>query len=197
VNTFTVGDQSTSSGGAVDFDDAGNFVVVWDSVQDGDQEGVYGQYFDAGGSPVGPEFRVNTTTIGRQDSPAVARDGPGNTLIVWDGNGVGDDNGTFGQFYDTTGAAVGGEFRLNSTTLDIQTTPVVSANASGEFVVTWESRDTDSGDVHGQRLEVNAVNPVPSSSPIAKLMMAVLTLLVGTGWLRREQRERGPVTGLP
>ena len=197
VNTFTVGDQSTSSGGAVDFDDAGNFVVVWDSVQDGDQEGVYGQYFDAGGSPVGPEFRVNTTTIGRQDSPAVARDGPGNTLIVWDGNGVGDDNGTFGQFYDTTGAAVGGEFRLNSTTLEPQIEPDVSANASGEFVVTWESRDTDWGDVHGQRLEVNAVNPVPSSSPIAKLMMAVLTLLVGTGWLRREQRERGPVTGLP
>ncbi len=197
VNTFTAGEQGSSEG-AVDFDDAGNFVVVWDSyLQDGDAGGVYGQYFDAGGSPVGSEFRVNTTTVGYQNIASVARDGPGNTLIVWSGAGVGDDRGIFGQFYDTTGAAVGGEFRLNSTTLDIQTTPVVSANASGEFVVTWESRDTDSGDVHGQRLEVNAVNPVPSSSPIAKLMMAVLTLLVGTGWLRREQRERGPVTGLP
>ena len=33
--------------------------------------------------------------------------------------------------------------------------------------------------------------PVPSSSPIAKLMLALLALLIGAGWLRREQRERG------
>ncbi|NRA06693.1 MAG: hypothetical protein HRU02_00905, partial [Myxococcales bacterium] len=141
-----------------DFDDAGNFVVVWGG-DDGDLDGVYGQHFDAGGNPVGSEFRVNTTTVGDQHAPSVARDGPGNTLIVWVGE-VPDfditDRGIFGQFYDTTGAAVGGEFRLNSTTLDIQTTPVVSVNASGEFVVTWESRDTDAGDVFGQRLELQA-----------------------------------------
>lgn len=54
----------------------GQILVVWTSDwQDGAREGVYGRLLKADGSPVGEEFRVNTTTIGPQIHPTVASDG--------------------------------------------------------------------------------------------------------------------------
>jgi len=50
VNTYTTGDQRHP---AVAGDAAGNFVVVWDSVADGDSLGVFGQRYDSSGLPVG------------------------------------------------------------------------------------------------------------------------------------------------
>jgi hypothetical protein len=53
--------------------------------QDGSREGVFGQFIHKDGSPVGGEFRVNTTTPGQQMQPAVASDGAGQFLVVWTG----------------------------------------------------------------------------------------------------------------
>lgn len=59
-------------------------MVVWTSLgQDGSYEGVYGRALTASGSPTGNEFRVNTTTLNRQDHPVVAADGTGRLLVVW------------------------------------------------------------------------------------------------------------------
>ena len=44
-------------------DSSGNFVVVWMSdSQDGSSDGVFGQRYASSGTPLGPEFRVNTYT---------------------------------------------------------------------------------------------------------------------------------------
>lgn len=41
----------------------GNFIAVWASEdQDGDSFGIFGQRFQSDGSPIGPEFQVNTFT---------------------------------------------------------------------------------------------------------------------------------------
>src|SRR5262245_10048454 len=60
--------------------------------------------------PVGPEFRVNTYTTGVQDSTGVAADADGNFVIVWSGEGLGDDSGIFAQRYDDAGVSQGSEF---------------------------------------------------------------------------------------
>src|SRR5262249_13628780 len=67
--------------------------------------------------PVGPEFHVNTTTTGQQFRSAVALDAAGNAVVVWQSD-VGDGAGraALGQRYDSTGAALGGEFLVNTTT---------------------------------------------------------------------------------
>ncbi|MGD9164939.1 MAG: DUF4347 domain-containing protein, partial [Chromatiales bacterium] len=58
VNTTTVYDQELS---AVAADDAGNFVVVWQSAfQDGSGTGIYGQLYNASGIAQGSEFLINT-----------------------------------------------------------------------------------------------------------------------------------------
>ena len=107
-------------------DAAGNFVVVWESYgQDGSSYGVFGQRYASTGAPLGPEFRVNTYTTGYQHDPAVASDSSGNFVVVWTSDGQdGSGNGVFGQRYDSSGAPLGPEFRVNTYTTDAQTASV-------------------------------------------------------------------------
>ena len=60
VNTYTSNNQRHPDiSGLSD----GGFVVTWHSRhQDGDDQGIFGQRFDASGNKVGSEFQVNTHT---------------------------------------------------------------------------------------------------------------------------------------
>ncbi len=137
-------------------DGLGNFVVVWGASggQDGDGDGVFGQRFDAAGSPVGGEFQVNTYSTSYQVRPAVAADVSGNFAVVWTSVGQdGSSNGVFGQRFTSTGSRAGSEFRVNSYTTSDQRSSAVAADGSGRFVVTWGSlQDGSSSGVFGQRL---------------------------------------------
>jgi len=83
VNSYTTGGQYDAS---VAVDKSGGFIVAWDSDgQDGDHGGIFARRFDAGGTPLGAEFRVNETTTDQQLVPAVAIDGRGTVLITWTG----------------------------------------------------------------------------------------------------------------
>jgi hypothetical protein len=82
VNTHLPGNQYAPHLSAI----GGDYLVVWTSLgQDGSREGVYGRFVHEDGSPVGGEFRVNTTTASQQMQPAVASDGAGQFLVVWTG----------------------------------------------------------------------------------------------------------------
>jgi hypothetical protein len=147
VNTYTTDQQRIP---AVAADAQGNFVVVWSSMgQDGSDYGIFGQRYDAAGAPRGGEFQVNTYTTSYQERPAVAVDPVGHFVVVWRSNTQdGDSDGVFGQRYDAAGAPSGGEFRVNSYTLNDQRVPAVAADAAGNFVVLWQS-DTQDGDAFG------------------------------------------------
>ena len=106
----------------------------------------------ASAQPVGSEFQVNTFTSGAQVpriTNAVAADANGNFVVVWhsifqDGSGF----GVFGQRYDSTGARVGAEFRVNSYTTGDQLWPAVASDASRTFTSrssTASSTTTTSG----------------------------------------------------
>jgi acetyltransferase-like isoleucine patch superfamily enzyme len=83
VNTETAGNQSDPS---VAMAAGGDFVVVWTSSgQDGSEEGVFAQWFDASGARVGREIQVNVSTEGPQARPAVATSRDGSVVVVWDG----------------------------------------------------------------------------------------------------------------
>jgi len=168
VNTFTTGAQYQAAAATDIF---GNFMVVWSSAgQDGDAAGVFGQRFAFGsGVPLGPEFRVNTYTTGTQYRAAAASDFGGNFVVVWqDGPlGAGGGRGVFGQRYDTSGAAVGPEFQVETYTTGFQGFPSVAADASGDFVVVWHSDGQDGSDlgVFGQRYS-SAGNPLGPEFPV-------------------------------
>jgi len=158
VNTFTTGAQVRA---AVAADSAGNFVVVWDSLgQDGSSYGVFGQRYASSGAPLGPEFRVNTSTASAQAYPAVASDASGNFVVAWESLAQdGSDFGVFGQRFASSGAPLGSEFRVNTYTPNTQDDESVASDSSGNFVVVWRSRFQDGSDfgVFGQRFASSGV----------------------------------------
>jgi hypothetical protein len=152
VNTFTTNEQRYAS---LATDSSGNFVVVWTSLyQDGSYSGVYAQRYASDGSPLGPEFRVNTYTTDDQRYASLAADSSGNFVVVWTSDTQdGSNSGVFAQRYASSGIPVGPEFRVNTQTISFQETPSVAADSSGNFVVVWSSLAQDGSiwGVFGQR----------------------------------------------
>lgn len=142
ANTFTAGAQTDP---AIAADAVGNYVVVWTSAgQDGSSDGIYAQRYNASGAPIGTEFRVNPTTSGAQNRPAIAMDAVGNFTIVWQSHGQdGSDFGIYGRRYNGLGQPLSSEFLINTTTADRQARPAIAMNGAGEFVVAWQSANQD------------------------------------------------------
>ena len=150
VNTFTPGYQFRPVAGG---DARGNFVVVWSSdQQDGSYYGVFGQRFNANGTPAGAEFQVNTYTDGGQGASyffaahnhAVSVAPNGNFVVVWGSYYPGQDGDTssvHGQRFAATGAKVGAEFQINTYTTGHQLSPSVAVSPDGSFVVVWATQE--------------------------------------------------------
>jgi len=150
VNSATTSAQSSPS---IASDPSGNFVVVWESLHSGASD-IFAKRYNAAGAPQGSEFRVNAYTSGTQRRPSVAADGSGNLVVVWDSDFDGSNYGVFGRRYDATGTPQGAEFRVNSYTTGAQTLASVASDASGNFVVVWESQGQISPhNVFGQRYD--------------------------------------------
>lgn len=62
-----------------------SFTVIWQGQGTEDSTGIYAQRFNALKAPQGNNFLVNTYTSGDQLYPAIAGDGQGNFIIVWQG----------------------------------------------------------------------------------------------------------------
>ena len=123
----------------------GGFVVTWMSDhQTGSSYDIYEQTFSASGAPVGGETLVNTTTSGIQGFPSVAALSDGGYEVTWtsllqDGSGW----GVYGQRFDASGASVGGETLINTTTTSDQMSPSVAGLSGGGDVVAWMSDGQD------------------------------------------------------
>jgi len=166
VNTYTRYNQRRPSVAA---DAAGNFVVVWDSYGQDGGGGYYGggavfvRQFLSSGAPLGGEARVNVWTAGSQVFPAVASAPTGRFAVVW--NSIGQDgsmHGVFGRRYDDAGAP-GPEFSVNTFTTGYQLWPAVAMDASGKFVVAWESwgQDDAYAGIFAQRYDAAGVPQGP------------------------------------
>lgn len=154
VNTTTEYSQFISSVAALSGD---GFVVTWTSVSQGATSwDVYGQRYDANGAAAGAEFRINTTTENVQYQSSVTALSGGGFVASWTSGDV-DQNGIFAQRYDANGAVVGSEFRINTTTVEGQSDPSITAMSDGGFLVTWTSayQDGDSNGVYGQRYDAD------------------------------------------
>lgn len=149
VNTFTNNNQDDP---ALAMSSGGSSVVVWTSTdQDGDEDGIFGQRYDALGNPSGPEFQVNTFTNAFQNSPDVAMDDMGNSLVVWSSFGQdGSSYGIFGQRYNALGNPVGVEFQVNTATDLDQVSAEVAMGSLGNSLVVWQSSHNEGFDIFGQ-----------------------------------------------
>jgi hypothetical protein len=69
---------------AIATDNAGNFVVTWESsYQDGDGQAAMGRRVTGAGTAFGPEFQANTYTVDGQRETAVAFTDGGEFVVTW------------------------------------------------------------------------------------------------------------------
>ena len=142
VNTYTTSAQHSPS---VASKRGSNLIFAWQSEgQDGDAGGIVGRRFGTNGLPLGGEFQVNSYTTSIQSAPSIASDSAGNFLVVWASLGQdGSDYGVFGQRFASSGAPLGGEFRVNTYTTGFQGHPAAGMDPNGYFIVVWEGEGAD------------------------------------------------------
>lgn len=155
VNGYTSGAALVS---AIGSDAAGDFVIVWQGERsDETGYGVFGRRYDAQGTPLAAEFRVNTYTTGNQTAPSVAVVPDGRFVVAWfDAQRA----RVVARRYAADGSPASGEFQVNSYTtvapsvffpvgggtsaaFEFTDTPFpgpsVATDANGDFLVTWDS----------------------------------------------------------
>lgn len=141
----------------------GDFVIVWtSSLQDGSGDGVFARRYDAGGAPLGDEFRVNATTEDHQRHSTVAMDPAGAFVVVWSGYGQAGvaDWDIYAQRYGASGEKQGDEFRVNGTTAGQQQFPSLAVDAQGRFVVAWttDGQDGSGTAVYGRQYDADGTS---------------------------------------
>jgi hypothetical protein len=171
VNTYTSGSQRTP---AVAMNDAGAFIVTWESSRDGSFSGIFARRFNATGVAVGAEFQINSYTTDPQLAPDVAVDADGGFVAVWEGAGTGDSSyGVFGRRFNSSGTPLATQFRVNTTTAGAQRSAALEMDADGDFVVVWKSTHEGFGyGVFGQRFN-------SSGAPVGVVEFFVNTFVTG------------------
>jgi Ca2+-binding RTX toxin-like protein len=155
INTTVANDQGSPAAATLA---DGGYVVAWSGNGVGDDAGIFARRYTADGVALADtETRVNTTTTYSQASPVVVALDDGGYLVTWSGNGAGDRVGIFAQRYAASGATLGGETRVNTTTANLQQYPAAAGLDDGGYVVSWQSltQDGDSWGIYAQRFHVN------------------------------------------
>ncbi len=114
-------------------------MVAWTSRTDGNDSSVAGRRFDAGGTPLGGEFVVNTYTTGFQFEPSVAQRSAGDFVVVWTDSGIiPSARAIVAQRFDASGTAVGGEIQVGAEPLTVDTRARAAMDSGGDFMVVWQ-----------------------------------------------------------
>lgn len=161
VNTYTPSQQTQPQ---IAMDAAGDYVVVWTGVGDGEGTGIFGQRYNAAGVAVGGQFQINTYTTGYESQPSVAMDAAGDFVVTWtrytDFFATNSFASIHGQRYNAAGVAQGGEFQVDTFTQTVaDVTSSVAMDAAGDFVVAW-TREHEAGPpvlVDAQRFNATGV----------------------------------------
>lgn len=148
VNTYTPGGQYYP---AVAMAASGDFLVVWSSEESQYfYPSIQGRLFASDGTAVGTQFQISSATALYQEA-AVAGTPDSGFVVVWHSdtavNGDSDSSSIQGRRYGSDGIAVGAQFLVNAYTTGAQTLAAISANAAGDFVVSWQSLGSGGGDV--------------------------------------------------
>jgi hypothetical protein len=131
----------------------GGFVVAWGGkgTQPGqeDTDGYFFQRFDASGAKVGTETRINTTVEGDAGSFNIVALPTGHIVAVWDNNvsqpGQPLEVDVFQQIFDASGQRVGTETRVATSTVGLQSEPIVEVLSDGSWIVSWHGNGTQPG----------------------------------------------------
>jgi len=191
--------QSTATGIArersnqsVAIDHSGDYAVVWtrygsivdpldpNTATNGD---IYMRLFDRNNNPLTGDVLVNTITSGMQQNASVAMDAVGDFVVVWESEEPANPQSPrvpgdvpfrdiHARRFSAKGVALGGQFLVNTQTVNDQYNPTVAMDAYGNFTVAWAAAGQpfsffndlhaqqydDTGRAIGNEFQVNSQN---------------------------------------
>ncbi|WP_299880518.1 Ig-like domain-containing protein [uncultured Sulfitobacter sp.] len=140
----------------------GSWVVVWQGNGPGDSSGIHGQRYNADGTKLGAEFRVNATSLGSEQNATVSELSNGDFAVSWEvntGSTILHDVYTrvFSDALDGTTnqpIAVTADILTNTTTAGDQYTrgfvaETVAGLTGGRFVSVWFDDNSTDGSGRG------------------------------------------------
>ncbi|MBD8900972.1 calcium-binding protein [Methylobacterium sp. WL19] len=146
---------------------AGRFVVTWTSFNQGSGGGIHARLYGVYGGiaqPIASEIFVNSTTFG--GDPTLTPLHNGGFVVSWSETnyfgGSGPDTSGSSihlQAFDGSGAKMGGEAIVNTTTSNSQFDPSVTALRDGRVMVTWTDYSGAGGDASGSSIKMQIIDP--------------------------------------
>jgi len=193
---------------------AGDLLAVWQDepwlnirVQqffggDGSGAGIAARLFDSSLTPKGPVFRINESTQGPQDAPAVARNPAGGFVVAWESQPVqGGPWLVIARRFDPTAAPQEDEITVSGGTDGDQRTPVVAHRTGGGFLVVWQRTGAVGGSGIFSRAFNAAGQPLAAETRIDEGVASAgvdpaLTVLPGGGFAAVWRLPQGTVSAL-
>ncbi len=147
---FKVNDDGGSTdqyGSGVSLNHYGEFMVVWTDRRGGEDD-AYARRYGADGNPLGPSFRLNDVSAGRQLSPAVAARPDGGYWTMWADARSGDYD-VYCQRLNRDGSKVGANFRINDDHGSaLQRCSSIGMDERGFVCVAWEDERNGATDIY-------------------------------------------------
>ncbi len=125
----------------------GSFLVVWEAESlDAGGTGILGRLVNGSGVPIGEPFQINATGTDHHSEPIVTADATGHFVVVWSrSSSDAEATGVIVRRYSDQGVPLGNEVEVASGGAEIRSSPLVSAEPGGGFVVGWMSGDPEQG----------------------------------------------------
>jgi hypothetical protein len=122
---------------------SGGFVVAWINGTDIGAS-IRARLFNAAGIPQGDDFIVSissTISSTNNTAPNLVMNTDGDFVVAWHGYGPfpDTDQNIFARRYNAAGVAQGDAFVVNTVTAGIQESPSAAIDATGNFVIVWQS----------------------------------------------------------
>jgi Ca2+-binding RTX toxin-like protein len=166
VNSTTANNQSDP---AIATLSNGNFIATWTHQFSGSDDDVRGRVFNGNGSgaALSNDFAISNNGAPVQETQsAIAALPNGQYIVVWrdaGGTGAGNTDGSGshirGAIMSGNGAAVSGEFIINTTANGNQGEPSVARLADGRVIVTWTDSGMNAGDTSSSAVRSQILDP--------------------------------------
>lgn len=153
---------------ASDVDAAGNFVIVWATLDPANTISVYVRRFGSNGEPSGPEAQVNSTLPGGYGA-SIALSPDGGFLVIWNFMGPEAESvrGIAGRFYDSQGNPASDEIIFYSYgpglpgIIGLAYEPRLLMDSDGDFVIIWTMNINGYLDAFAQRFNSSGISLGP------------------------------------
>lgn len=138
---------------AIAINSSGYFVITWEHIENGNFD-IYAQRYDTSGSPLDSNFKVNDDVdTASQQNPAIAMDGTGNFVIVWEDYRNGQFKPTvYAQKYNSDGNPSGSNLVIPNSQYSSfqQEYPSVSVNDNNIYFAWMDNRRAKGWDIYAK-----------------------------------------------